>query len=423
MKLLILLFIAAAAAHPGIMWMELLHAPFLAEVSWNAQFDYFKILYNQTLTIAKQKEEIKLWAKRNDVSKEVTSFFHKFNKRMEKTNKNVAKVIHALPIALRNLTKIMKNEKQTLPEMMAAIKHLKEEQPLVFRVLKSAIKEVMHEHGSHGTRPNSHEGRQVTHKHGSHRPHPNLHEERHTTHKQGTHETQPKSHEGRQVTHESNAHGPHPKPHEERQSMPKQGTHEAHLSSHEERQVTHKTYSHETHPKPQEELQVTPKQVTHETHPSTHEEGQVTSHKPLSHELHPKPEEELQVTHEQLTHETHPSPHEEPEVTSKPDSHESYTKPYEEHQTTHGPGGPPDFNPKPHGAHIPLGGPEPEKTQQGKPWQNPRNKGWNNGPSNGWPNNGPENKPFGAAPWNGEGWRFDPFGIFEHWFGFFGGML
>ncbi|XGW31786.1 hypothetical protein V3C99_010168 [Haemonchus contortus] len=118
MKLLILLFIAAAAAHPGIIWMELLHAPFLAEVSWNAQFDYFKILYNQTLTIAKQKEEIKLWAKRNDVSKEVTSFFHKFNKRMEKTNKNVAKVIHALPIALRNLTKIMKNEKQTLPEMV-----------------------------------------------------------------------------------------------------------------------------------------------------------------------------------------------------------------------------------------------------------------------------------------------------------------
>ncbi|XGW31784.1 hypothetical protein V3C99_010168 [Haemonchus contortus] len=403
MKLLILLFIAAAAAHPGIMWMELLHAPFLAEVSWNAQFDYFKILYNQTLTIAKQKEEIKLWAKRNDVSKEVTSFFHKFNKRMEKTNKNVAKVIHALPIALRNLTKIMKNEKQTLPEMMAAIKHLKEEQPLVFRVLKSAIKEVMHEHGSHGTHPNPHEGRQITHKHGSHRPHPNLHEERHTTHKQSTHQTHPKSHEGRQVTHESTSHGPHSKPHAERQT-------------------THKPHFHEPHSKQAEEHQATHEPSTHETHPSTHEEGQVT-HKSLFHEPHPKPEEELQVTHEQITHETHPSIHEEPKVTNKPDSHEPYTKPYEEHQATHVPGGLPDFHPKPQGGHIPLEGPEPEKTQWGKPGQNPWNGGWNSGPSNGWPNNGPENRPFGATPWNGGAWRFDPFGIFDHWFGFFGGML
>uniref|UniRef100_A0A7I4YJ07 ANIS5_cation-bd domain-containing protein n=1 Tax=Haemonchus contortus TaxID=6289 RepID=A0A7I4YJ07_HAECO len=286
MKLLILLFIAAAAAHPGIMWMELLHAPFLAEVSWNAQFDYFKILYNQTLTIAKQKEEIKLWAKRNEVSKEVTSFFHKFNKRMEKTNKDVAKVIHALPTALRDLTKIMKNEKQTLPEMMAprtSRAHTKRTQNRM-RDVKSRM-------------------------------------------------------------------SPLPM--------------DLHSKPHAERQTTHKPHFHEPHSKQAEEHQATHGPSTHETHPSTHEEGQVT-HKSLFHEPHPKPEEELQVTHEQVTHETHPSPHEVPEVTSKPDTHEPYTKPYEEHQATHGPGGSPDFHPKPHGENVPLGGPEPEKTQQGK---------------------------------------------------------
>ncbi|VDO62370.1 unnamed protein product [Haemonchus placei] len=208
MKLLILLLITVTAAHHGFIWMELFHPPFLMRVSWPAQQDYYEILHNQKMTIAQQKQQIMVWAKKNKImvrmsllesqhhskeknfQKEVMSFFSKFEKRMEKMNQNLAKLVSELPKAVKNLTKIMKNEKQTMPDMMEAVHKLHWEHPQVsrnnkffrhghrklvivhrrilktdsfqvFHVLMAAIMEVMRKHGPHGPHgphPRPHDG-------------------------------------------------------------------------------------------------------------------------------------------------------------------------------------------------------------------------------------------------------------------------
>uniref|UniRef100_A0A7I5EA81 ANIS5_cation-bd domain-containing protein n=1 Tax=Haemonchus contortus TaxID=6289 RepID=A0A7I5EA81_HAECO len=150
MKLLILLLVTVTAAHHGFTWMELFHPPFLMKVSWPAQRDYYQILHNQKLTIAQQKQQIMVWAKKNKIMKEVTSFFSKLEKRMEKMNQNLVKLVSELPRAVKNLTKIMKNEKQTMPDMMEAVHKFHREHPQVFHVLMAAMMEVMRKHGPHG---------------------------------------------------------------------------------------------------------------------------------------------------------------------------------------------------------------------------------------------------------------------------------
>uniref|UniRef100_A0A7I4YID9 ANIS5_cation-bd domain-containing protein n=1 Tax=Haemonchus contortus TaxID=6289 RepID=A0A7I4YID9_HAECO len=158
MKLLILLFITVTAAHPHFMWMELFHPPFLMEVSWKAQQEYGKILHNPKLTIAQQKEQIMVWAKKYEVMNEVKSFFTKFGKRMEKMDKNLAKLVEELPKAVHNLTEIMKNQNQTMLQMMDATEGLRREHHSVFHVLMFAMKQVMRKHGPHGPHPRPHEG-------------------------------------------------------------------------------------------------------------------------------------------------------------------------------------------------------------------------------------------------------------------------
>ncbi|XGW13587.1 hypothetical protein V3C99_000146 [Haemonchus contortus] len=150
MNLLILLFIAVTAAHHFLPLEELHHPSFLDDVSRKAQVHYYKILFNETLSIAGQRNMIMVWAKKNNVTEEVKSFYGRIGKHMEEMNDKVAKLIGALPIALKNLTAVMKNEKQTMPQMMMAGERLKAEHPSVFHVLMSAMKEVMHEHGPHG---------------------------------------------------------------------------------------------------------------------------------------------------------------------------------------------------------------------------------------------------------------------------------
>ncbi|VDO45530.1 unnamed protein product [Haemonchus placei] len=150
MKLLILLFITITAAHHLFPLEELHHPPFLNDVSRKAQKHYYKILFNEKLSIAEQKGMITVWAKKNNVTEEVKSFYGRIGKRMEETNEKLAKLIGALPMALKNFTAIMKNENQTVPQMMMAVEALKAEHPSVFHVLMSAMKEVMHEHGPYG---------------------------------------------------------------------------------------------------------------------------------------------------------------------------------------------------------------------------------------------------------------------------------
>nr|CDJ95109.1 Protein of unknown function DUF148 domain containing protein [Haemonchus contortus] len=144
---------AVTAAHPGLIWMELFHPPFLMEVSWQAQQDYNKIVYNQDLTIAQQKKEVMLWAKKYNLAREVVSFFGKFEERINETNQNLAKLVGELPEALKTLTNIMKNEKQTVPNMKRAMDKLKLDHPQAFHVLMAGVMEIMRKHGPHGPYP------------------------------------------------------------------------------------------------------------------------------------------------------------------------------------------------------------------------------------------------------------------------------
>uniref|UniRef100_A0A7I4YI12 ANIS5_cation-bd domain-containing protein n=1 Tax=Haemonchus contortus TaxID=6289 RepID=A0A7I4YI12_HAECO len=153
MKLLIsFCFFAVTAAHLSYYFMEMFHPPFINDASWDAQHEYYQILFNKTLTITEQKKEVRAWAEENDLTKEVESFFSQIGEGVVDMNKNVSKLIHALPVAFRNLTKILRNEHQTLSQMQNSMDKLKAEHPAVFSVLDTAMKEVMGENdGPHGS--------------------------------------------------------------------------------------------------------------------------------------------------------------------------------------------------------------------------------------------------------------------------------
>ncbi|XGW31504.1 hypothetical protein V3C99_010010 [Haemonchus contortus] len=156
MKLLIsFCLFAVTAAHLSYYFMEMFHPPFLNDdnVSWEAQHVYYEILFNKTLTITEQKKELRAWAKENNLTKEVTSFFSQIGKGVVEMNKNVSKLIDTLPVAFRNLTRIQKNEHQTMSQMMKAMENLKAEHPSAFSVLDTAMEQVMGKSGSNG--PNS----------------------------------------------------------------------------------------------------------------------------------------------------------------------------------------------------------------------------------------------------------------------------
>nr|CDJ82056.1 Protein of unknown function DUF148 domain containing protein [Haemonchus contortus] len=138
--------------------MEMFHPPFLKDVSLEARLDYHKIFVYKTLTIAEQKEEIKAWAKKNNLTSEVTTFFSQINKRMVEMNQKVAKLAGASAEAVGNFTKIMENENQTMYQMIKAIEKLKAEHPSAFRAFDSAMKEVIGKIGQHGSHAKPQEG-------------------------------------------------------------------------------------------------------------------------------------------------------------------------------------------------------------------------------------------------------------------------
>uniref|UniRef100_A0A7I4YHH7 ANIS5_cation-bd domain-containing protein n=1 Tax=Haemonchus contortus TaxID=6289 RepID=A0A7I4YHH7_HAECO len=129
------------------------HPPFLNDndVTWEAQHEYYQILFNKTLTITEQKKKLRAWAKENNLTKEVTSFFTQIGKGV--VEMNVSKLIHALPVAFRNLTKILKNENQTMSQMMNAMEKMFKMIGVfqVFSVLDTAMEEVMGKNGPHGS--------------------------------------------------------------------------------------------------------------------------------------------------------------------------------------------------------------------------------------------------------------------------------
>ncbi|XGW31510.1 hypothetical protein V3C99_010011 [Haemonchus contortus] len=144
-------FFVLTAAHLPYYFMKMFHPPFLKNVSLEARLDYHKIFVNQTLTIAEQKEEIKAWAKENNLTSEVTAFFSEIDKGVVEMKQKVAKLVDASPEAVGNFTKIMENENQTMSQMMKAIEKLRAEHPSVFNVYDSAMKEVTGKNGPHGS--------------------------------------------------------------------------------------------------------------------------------------------------------------------------------------------------------------------------------------------------------------------------------
>ncbi|KAK6015216.1 hypothetical protein OSTOST_19362 [Ostertagia ostertagi] len=128
MKLLILLLFAATAAHA---WRELFHPPFLKGLSRTARDEYYKILFNKSLTIAEQKEQIMAWAKKYNIQGPVQAFFDKKAKYTEEMMQNFTALVNELPKAVANLTKIMENKNQTFLGMMKAVHELKAKNPAV----------------------------------------------------------------------------------------------------------------------------------------------------------------------------------------------------------------------------------------------------------------------------------------------------
>ncbi|PIO62682.1 hypothetical protein TELCIR_15746 [Teladorsagia circumcincta] len=141
MKVLLFLLLAVIAVHA---WKELFHPPFLEGLSWTARDEYYMILFNRTLTIAEQKEQIMAWAKKYNILGPVQTFFEKKQNHTEEMMQNFTKLIDELPKAVANLTKIMKNKNQTFPELMKALQQFQAKNPSV--ILLAFVS------GKHGTR-------------------------------------------------------------------------------------------------------------------------------------------------------------------------------------------------------------------------------------------------------------------------------
>nr|CDJ82061.1 Protein of unknown function DUF148 domain containing protein [Haemonchus contortus] len=142
--------------------MQMVHPPFLVDVSLEARLDYRKIFVDKTLTMAQQKEEVKAWAKENNLTSEVKSFFSRIGKGVVEMNQKVAKLVDDLPEVFGNYTKIMKDENQTMLQMMEAIEKLKAEHRTAFLVLGSAMEQVMGENEQNGPSLEAHEARRPT---------------------------------------------------------------------------------------------------------------------------------------------------------------------------------------------------------------------------------------------------------------------
>uniref|UniRef100_A0A7I4YH27 ANIS5_cation-bd domain-containing protein n=1 Tax=Haemonchus contortus TaxID=6289 RepID=A0A7I4YH27_HAECO len=144
MKLLIsFLFFAVTAAQLHYYWNKFLHPEFLMDVSRESRLNYLKVIFNKTLTIAEQKEKLRTWAKKNNVTRQVENLMFQVGTKMLEANENVGKMIDALSKAFKILTENMKNENQSMPQMKKNIEKLKQEQPSVYNVLKFVVKQVM----------------------------------------------------------------------------------------------------------------------------------------------------------------------------------------------------------------------------------------------------------------------------------------
>ncbi|PIO55634.1 hypothetical protein TELCIR_22978, partial [Teladorsagia circumcincta] len=120
--------------------------PYLESVSAGARRDYFKIVSNDTLTVAQQKQKIEDWAKTNKIEEQVKAYNEKRNAHMEEVKKNVTKLIDYLPTALTEFSRIVENENQTPKQIRERRHNLTATYPEAFHVLKFAFEQFMPKH-------------------------------------------------------------------------------------------------------------------------------------------------------------------------------------------------------------------------------------------------------------------------------------
>ncbi|PIO62796.1 hypothetical protein TELCIR_15632, partial [Teladorsagia circumcincta] len=132
--------------------------PYLKNVTVDARRDYLRIVFNDTLTIAKQKQAIEKWAKTNKIEEQVKAYNEKRNAQMDEVKKNVTKLIKYLPTALKEFSNIVENENQTPKQIRERRHNLTATHPEAFHVLKFAFEQFMPKHGTHGGRRHGHRG-------------------------------------------------------------------------------------------------------------------------------------------------------------------------------------------------------------------------------------------------------------------------
>ncbi|KAK6015215.1 hypothetical protein OSTOST_19363 [Ostertagia ostertagi] len=99
-----------------------LEPPYLENVSEEARKDYFKIMFNDNLTVAEEKEKLEEWAKEYKVEDQVK----KFEEHMEEVKKNVTELIDSLPTALKEFSEMLEdpnlNHREIAEKLRAFIK-------------------------------------------------------------------------------------------------------------------------------------------------------------------------------------------------------------------------------------------------------------------------------------------------------------
>ncbi|KHJ91126.1 hypothetical protein OESDEN_09016 [Oesophagostomum dentatum] len=98
---------------------------FLKHVSEEARIQFYFMMKDFTISFDKKLEELKEWAKKNNVEKEVDQWINKIEKFWDDVNKNMTKVVDELPKIYPKVYKILSDGSLTAMDMLLKIRALK----------------------------------------------------------------------------------------------------------------------------------------------------------------------------------------------------------------------------------------------------------------------------------------------------------
>ncbi|XGW31904.1 hypothetical protein V3C99_010237 [Haemonchus contortus] len=113
---------------------------FLRNIGWRALLDYYSIIYNYNEVIDKQNDDVKLWAQKYGVEKQIEEYGKEMEGYMEELKRNVTTLIAELPTALEKFLRITQERNQTQLEMWDALKGMRSQEFEVFDVLRASFK-------------------------------------------------------------------------------------------------------------------------------------------------------------------------------------------------------------------------------------------------------------------------------------------